>query len=432
MIKRFLLTFLTAAFIIGGTVAAIFWGRGYRPNFQDGKMQATGLLAANSSPTGAQVFVNDKLTTATNNTVNLSPGEYKVKIVKDGYLPWEKTLEIQKELVVQTNALLFPAAPDLKALTYTGALNPIPSPDGQKIAFLVASSSAEVKNGLYVMDLSPKPLSFRSDIRQIAKSSNFDFGQASWIWSPDSLQILVFQKDEQGTIQNSVLLDATNLNEGPFADQTEKLATILPDWEEQVGTKNKERYTKLPKKLQDILTSCADHLYWSPDEVKLLYTATASATIADGLISPLPASNTQPEKRKLEPGKIYVYDTKEDRNFEVGTASKEFVETKSTNETASPTDYTRRLSALLDQYMPIFSQSIQWFPDSQHLIEAQDNKIIIKEYDSTNAMKVYTGPLVKTDDIAPFVYPWPDASKLIIITNLNRDLPSNLYAVNLK
>jgi hypothetical protein len=148
--KRLLITLITICLLGVGTFAAIQWGRGYRPDFKNGQLKGTGLLTANSYPKGAQVYINDKLTTATDDTLNLPPGDYQIKIVKDGYIPWEKNLKLEKELVTQTNALLFPAVPDLKPLTFTGALNLTPSPDGQKIAFVVASASATPKNGLYI------------------------------------------------------------------------------------------------------------------------------------------------------------------------------------------------------------------------------------------------------------------------------------------
>ncbi len=67
----------------------------------------------------AEFIRDDKLITATDDTIYLEPGTYQIKIVKDGYAPWEKTMSIEKELVAQTNALLFPSAPSLTPLTFT-------------------------------------------------------------------------------------------------------------------------------------------------------------------------------------------------------------------------------------------------------------------------------------------------------------------------
>ena len=173
--KGFFISVAALIFIVAGTTLAIFWARGYRPDLKNGTLKGTGLLSANSFPTGATVYVDNRLTTATDNTINLAPGEYEVKIVKDGYISWEKKLKLSEELVTQTDALLFPAATNLNALTYIGAINPVPSSDGQKIAFCVASASSTLKNGLYLLDLSNRTLSFRSEIRQIATNDIFDF-----------------------------------------------------------------------------------------------------------------------------------------------------------------------------------------------------------------------------------------------------------------
>ena len=116
--QRLIFTLLSASFIIGGTYVAIRYAKGQRPS-SDGTVRETGLLVANSFPTAAQVYINDKLTTATDDTLNLDPGEYQVEIKKDGYIPWRKTLNLKKELVSQTNALLFPAVPSLTPISLT-------------------------------------------------------------------------------------------------------------------------------------------------------------------------------------------------------------------------------------------------------------------------------------------------------------------------
>jgi len=81
--KRLLITLISGSLLLAGTLIAIQFAKGYRFSRQ-GILQGTGLLAANSFPNGAQVYVNGKLSTATDNTLNLDPGEYDVEIKKDG------------------------------------------------------------------------------------------------------------------------------------------------------------------------------------------------------------------------------------------------------------------------------------------------------------------------------------------------------------
>ena len=81
---RLLIVIVAVLFFVTGTYFAIRLARGYRPSLASRALQGTGLLAANSVPRGASVFLNDKLTTATDDTLNLPPGQYRVKIAQDG------------------------------------------------------------------------------------------------------------------------------------------------------------------------------------------------------------------------------------------------------------------------------------------------------------------------------------------------------------
>ncbi len=59
------------------TVLVILYGKGYRIFVQHGTptVSNTGILNLSSDPTGAQVFIDGHLTTATNNSINLTPRE---------------------------------------------------------------------------------------------------------------------------------------------------------------------------------------------------------------------------------------------------------------------------------------------------------------------------------------------------------------------
>ena len=90
--KKVALTSLVLGLLILVTIGVVLYGRGYRFSFDNGRadLAGTGLLVATSSPDGAQVFINDHLTTATDNTINLSPGEYNVRIVKKDFFHGRK------------------------------------------------------------------------------------------------------------------------------------------------------------------------------------------------------------------------------------------------------------------------------------------------------------------------------------------------------
>lgn len=447
MSRRLILSLLSLLVITLGTFIAIKFAQGYRPNFSRPlTLKGTGLLVANSFPSGAQVFLNGKLTTASDDTLNLPPGDYQVDIKKDGFSPWSKRLQLEPELVTQTNATLFPAVPTLRPLTFSGALSPLPSPDGQKIAYVVTASANPTQTGLWVLELTQSRAFLRKEPRQIARNNGLDFSIAALAWSPDSSQILVHLD------KNNFLLDATRFNDNlELKDVTARLTLILSDWEERLAKKQLQQLLTLPPALPPLLLQAATNLYFSPDETKLLYTATASVIIPAELLPPLPASNTQPQQRQLTPGATYVYDLKEDKNFlvtppppaELGDKAQTprkilLVDSLETPPNASPAAYRRlqgfplltdTLAALTAQYTPLPIQPLQWFPTSGHLLAVAEGKITVIEYDGLNQTTIYSGAFQPG-----FAYPAPDGSQMIILTNLNQDsdLPPNLYSIDLK
>lgn len=453
---RYLLPLLSLLIIAGGTFLAIKFAKGYRPTRTG--IQGTGLLAANSFPPGAEVYLNSKLTTATDDTLNLPPGDYTITIKKEGYSAWEKQLQIEAELVTQTNATLFKAVPSLTPLTLSGAVNISPSPDGQKIAYAVASASASAKNGLYVLTLNSTPLSLQNSPKQIARDRGAKtFAQADLIWSPNSSQLLVsFHTDQPDSA--AYLISADSLNElEDLPDVSARLPIILSEWEEDIVLRETKQFSLLPQELQRLATQSATTLYFSPNEERLLYTTKGYDELPPNLIPPLPASSTQPEVRQLEPNQVYVYDLIEDKNFLIGSIptdqqipeklpllleSYQQLDVTDANITPSgniesitrfshlqnPDSLIQTFQNFRLHYSSLYSLPYQWYPDSHHLIITTDRLDII-EYDGTNHVTIYNGPFS-----FDFSYPWPDGSKIIlpISFNLSTDAMINLYALDIK
>lgn len=425
MNKRTFSTILLLTVFVVVSALVIAYAKGVRPDFKNGKIQTTGLLVATSNPDGASVYIDDHLLTATNTTVNLNPGDYHVKIVKEGYLPWQKNLKIQKEIVTKTDATLFPSTPELKPLTVIGALSPTLSPDASKIVYAVksqpdANQLEQERSGLYVLDMYDRPLSLSRSTRRIAKNtSTFDLSEAKLVWSPDSKSLIALFLSEKRANQKlkTVLTKTDNFagvniddvttalliladQENQPKDITPTLSNILLQWKTEQESKYQDQLSSLPKGFLKIATTSASLIKFSPDETKVLYEATSSAKLPIILKPPLIGSNTQEEDRDLKPNTTYVYDVKEDKNFRVNL-----------------TPRTNLLSDLI------------WFPDSKHFVFVENNTISTIEYDMTNKMTVYAGPFEDS-----YVFPWPNGSKVVILTTLNKsggETP-NLYSLGLK
>lgn len=438
-------TFVSAAIILLGTLVAIEYAKGAYRLTNKGVVPQSGLLAANSFPTGAEVSIDGQLVSATDDTLYLEPGTYQVEISKEGYTPWRKQLQVEQELVTQTNALLFPQVPSLNPLTVTGVDRVWPSPDGQKVLFYTASASSELRNGLYVLELSDSLLSLQKGPRQVSPpSSQINFATAQYIWSPDSSEVYVdgetkdvvldISRKDNITILPNVALDKKN---------------ILARWEEEMAQRERQFLSKFPPEMMAVATQSATNVYMSPDKKRLLFTATAAATLSEEIVPPIPARSTQPQVRQLEPGGIYVYDREEDTNFIVGYEA-DFVDEAALTKRLLVTDvFTRQLPDLTASesvytslqasdsattarqfatyHTPLLANTLQWFPDSKHLLYSKGGQVHVIEYDGSNDVPVYSGPF--NDN---FIYPWPDGSKLVILTAFSAQSPANLYAVELR
>ncbi|HZE86674.1 MAG TPA: PEGA domain-containing protein [Methylomirabilota bacterium] len=394
--------------LVISTILVILYGKGYRFGFQQGepKLSKTGILQVTSKPTGAQVYVDGHLTTATDNSLNLTPGKYTIKISKDGYNDWQKDIEIQREVVIDEDALLLPKAPTLQSISAFGVEAATMDPSGTKLAFKIASDSAK-KNGIYVLDMANRSfpvLAGQSNSTQLVDDTLDLFSQADLIWSPDGKQILAKIPNTTNGI-TYYLLKTDGFNDTP-QDITATLKTTTDLWASQLQAKETARLKSLKAPVQKFAHANFHILSWSPDENKILYQASESAQMPIFIKPRIIGNNLLYERRDLKKGAIYVYDIKEDIN----TRLMDTIDDLCT--TTSP-----------DCMLPF-----SWFPDSHHLLSIHDKKIGIIEDDGSNLTTMYAGPFVDY-----YVFPWPDGSKIVILTNLNNAgiLPT-LYTIALK
>jgi len=212
-------------------------------------------------------------------------------------------------------------------------------------------------------------------------------------------------KTAKTRIQN-FLLDAEKTNpSSALTDITPTINLLFQSWEKNQQARFQAQISKLPEKLLSTFTDNTANIQFAPDETKILYTATASATIPQGLIPLPPVVSTQKEERDIKPDRVYVYDLKEDKNFLIG-------------EISNP----QQASGFKLQ-----ASGYSWFPTSKHIFIVQKDKIIIKEYDGTNETVVWSGPFVNS-----FAFPFPAGNRILILTSLGKNIPPNLYAVSLR
>ncbi|MBU1130287.1 PEGA domain-containing protein [Patescibacteria group bacterium] len=395
-IKGLIIIISVLIIIILSTSLISLLARGYRLNIKKGlSIKSTGLISATSTPKSASVYINNRLITATDDTINLPPDDYHIKISKDGFFSWEKNIKIIKEVVTQTNTTLFRSSPELKPLSLSGAINPALSPDKNKIVFSVASASASKNNGLYLLENDNTTLSLnKTNPKQLSPNSfNLDWSKATFKFSPDSRQFLALFTNNSTAYLLSI---ETPINLQKLYDITSQIPLIEKDWQEQETATIELLLEKLPKEIKPLVsTSSAQNIQFSSPETKVLYLADSDQQIPDDIITPPPSQSTQTQQRQINKDHYYIYDIKDDTNFLIGHKS----------DISSPT----------------------WIHNSNNILFVQGNQIKSIEYDSTNEITLFAGNFNQN-----LVTPWANSQQIVTVTSTYDGAPKNLHTIGIR
>lgn len=377
---------LVIILILGSTTLLYLFLAGWRPDFTFSEskptfdVKQTGMISAKSDPQGANVYLDGKLITATNNSLSgIEPGKHNLRIIKNGYVDWEKEIEVFPELVTDITAVLITQTPRIEPLTNTGSRTPTLSHSLEKIAFFSKDSESP---GVWVQDLNGSTLNiFRNSAKNILKDNNFITysNGTSLTWSPDEDQLLIELENKK-----FYLLDISSNNVTPVLNFEE----LKSQWKEKISSKRLDFITQLNLPEEIVNIAAQEDTLWSPDNKKFLYKAIEGENLLY---------------------KIY--------NMEKPLPVGEQIET-------------------LVFTTPINSQQpkISWYSDSFHLImtefyseEDKKGKISIIRIDGTNKIEIYNNTL-----FADTVYSTPAGDKLIILTSFRSNGQSDLYTLGIK
>lgn len=372
----------TVLMLLGITTVVYLYSAGYRlqKDTQSKRIDLTqtGMVGAKSIPEGANVYLDGILLGATNDTISgVEPGMHHLKIVKKGFVAWEKDIEVFNELVTDITAVLVSQTPRLEPLTGTTAFLPSISPTLSKLAYF---SKEDQKPGIYIISLNNLGF-FKSDPTFVIPDTKYIkySNGVSIEWSPDETSLLV-----EGENKTFYII---NISSGSAVTSTNP-QNIRDQWKTEILNKRTEFIAKL--NLSDEIKNLAskDNVMWSPDDKKFLYTVN---------------SNDKTEY------KIYNLEVP----LPVGEKAETTVFTTNTNDP-----------------QPIIS----WYPDSYHLVmvegDVQTNKkgtISMIRIDGTNKTEVYSNTLHTNK-----VFSAPGGDKIVISTSYRSDDRSDLYTVSIR
>lgn len=123
----------------------LFYTAGYRYNLKKASVEKFGTLIIDSSPSNADITINDRLTTETSPATfqELAPGWHRVRVSKEGYTTWEKTLEVRAERATFANRIhLFQASPTPQLIAEGDVRQLASAPDGESLLALEALSAS--------------------------------------------------------------------------------------------------------------------------------------------------------------------------------------------------------------------------------------------------------------------------------------------------
>ena len=375
-----LLFFLFFVVVLASVIA---YARGYRFDIEKRLVKSTGIISATSNPKAAKIFINGELKGVTDTNLTLPPENYLVEIKKEGYTSWSKKINLKGELVVNVDPVLFPVNPSLSPLTNLGIIKAVASDDGDKIV-LIASGSA------YLFDAGKKTLPFFPPLNKIVDLSLLpniiDYKNIKVSFSPDQKQVIFASPDEAAYLLS---LDENNLN--PL-DVTLSKEALIQAWQNEKNKNNAKILETFPKDFDKIASASFEVVSFSPNETKVLYKAKESVELPLMIKPPLISTNQTPEERSVIKEKVYVYDRKEDKNFQ------------------------------------LLSPNLKWYFDSRHFVVEEEKKISIVDYDNTNKQTIYSGPFES------FFFNATNDGKIVVLINLNsqiNELP-DLYLVGIR
>lgn len=197
-LHRKLLPWLYAAIFLIIAPALIFYTSGYRYNLKKAAIEKYGTLITDSTPAGASVLIDDQDAGDTTPATfqEMTPGLHRVRIQKDRYLPWEKTLEIRQERATFADHVhLWRAEPDTQFL-FAGDIRSMASnPDQDTLALL----NVEAGSSTHLMLVQAKGrVSLDAPVRVDEPS------QADIEWQADSRAIAIEEPDASTTLARFV------------------------------------------------------------------------------------------------------------------------------------------------------------------------------------------------------------------------------------
>lgn len=169
---RFVFFILFVMLAISVTSLTLIVYSGYRIDFKNFRLVKTGSLYINTNPGKTDIYLNNKKITQKTPTIinQLNPGEYNLKLVKEGYKEWEQKVEIIPSITSFVNYDLVLKDIELSPANEFGE-NTYYSNDNKYISYVRYNAETKLNN-IFIYDVLTKDeFNVYSTEKQIKKIS---------------------------------------------------------------------------------------------------------------------------------------------------------------------------------------------------------------------------------------------------------------------
>lgn len=201
MTRKFRLILFLSCLLIFALAAPIFvlYSQGYRFDFQKKSLVRTGGIFLKASPRQSNVYLDGKPAKKTDFFFgsilieNLLPKEYKIRVEKEGYFPWEKTLQVKEKEVTEAKFIsLIPSIKNDFEILTQNVQKFWPSPNGKKLMLLEKEGAWSLK--LYDIEKNLKSLVLNE--RDIS-SKGAEFLNLEWLADAEINLNIAIQEQEK-------------------------------------------------------------------------------------------------------------------------------------------------------------------------------------------------------------------------------------------
>lgn len=228
---RRIIPWLYVFIFLGLAPLLVFYTAGYRYNPKKNVLEKNASLIVDSTPSGAKVLLDGQDTGETTPVTlqNVTPGVHSVHVERNGYLPWQKNLEMKAEQVTFANKIWLwrMSTPRLAVQMSQASLQT--DEQGDYVA-VVSTEQGASSLGIYNQSLQRQ--------RTVSITTSNSSGKWSISWQPDGKQLLL----ENSTIKNTTLVEfgrlqqstVTPLPNGQYTWNGSNLVHESPDTETSV------------------------------------------------------------------------------------------------------------------------------------------------------------------------------------------------------